>query len=116
VANSFKNAGVEVLTTRTTLYTTPAGVSAVIHALYLSNVDGSSPVDADIEITVDGGVSGQSDPLQQIYRYIGKTIAIPEDSTLILDKPINLEAGDTLSVTASVVDRLEAVMAILEVS
>ena len=107
MANIFKNAGIEVLAARTTLYTCPVATTAVIHALYLSNVDGSNSVNADIEITIDGGTT---------YRYIGKTLAIPEDSTLILDKPINLEAGDILAITASDVDRLEAVIAILEIS
>jgi hypothetical protein len=107
MANIFKNAGIEVLAARTTLYTCPVASTAVIHALYLSNVDGTSPVDADIEITIDGGTT---------YRYIGKTLAIPEDSTLILDKPINLESGDILAITASVANHLEAVAAILEIS
>jgi len=107
MANSFKNAGIEVLASRTTLYTCPVATTAVIHALYLSNVDGVNPVNANIEITIDGGTT---------YRYIGKTLAIPEDSTLILDKPINLEAGDILAITASDANRLEAVTAILEIS
>mgnify|MGYP005668885221 CR=1 FL=1 len=54
MANIFKNAGIEVLAARTTLYTCPVASTAVLHALYLSNVDGTSPVDADIEITIDG--------------------------------------------------------------
>jgi hypothetical protein len=107
MANTFKNAGIEVLASRTTLYTCPAATTAVIHALYLSNVDGTNHVDADIEITIDGGTT---------YRYIGKSLAIPDNSTLILDKPINLEAGDILAITASVIDRLEAVISILEIS
>ena len=107
MANTFKNAGVQVGTSRTTLYTCPAGKQAVIHALYLSNTDGTSPVSADIEITIDGGTT---------YRYIGKTLLVPEDSTLIPDKPINLEAADVLAITASAASRLEAVCAILEIT
>jgi len=107
MANTFKNAGIEVLASRTTLYTCPVATTAVIHALYLSNVDGTNHVDADIEITIDGGTT---------YRYIGKSLAIPDNSTLILDKPINLEAGDILAITASAIDRLEAVISILEIS
>lgn len=107
MANSFKNAGIQVGTSRTTLYTCPSGSTAVIHALYLSNTDGAVSVDANIEITIDGGTT---------YRYIGKTLSIPEDSTLILDKPVNLEAGDILAITASSTSALEAVCAILEIA
>ena len=38
--NTFKNAGVAIGTSRTTVYTTPAATQSVIHALYISNVDG----------------------------------------------------------------------------
>jgi hypothetical protein len=41
---------------------------------------------------------------------------VPEDSTLIPDKPINLEAGDILAITASAANKLDAVCAILEIT
>ena len=107
MANTFKNAGVQVSTSRTTLYTCPSSTQAVIHALYISNVDGTNSVDVDIEVTVDGGST---------YRYIGKTIPVPADSTLVLDKPINLEAGDILGITASAASDVEAVCSILEIT
>jgi hypothetical protein len=106
MANSFKNAGIAVLDTRTPLYgPVPVDTAAVIHALYISNV-GSAPANVDIEITVDGGTT---------YRYIGKGLSVPEDSTLVLDKPINLEAEDKLELTASAVGHIEAVCAVLEI-
>jgi hypothetical protein len=107
MANSFKNAGVAVGTSRTTLYTCPAGKESVIHALYISNIDGLNPAEATIEITIDGGTT---------YRHVGKTLNVPEDSTLVFDKPINLEAGDILAVTSSTASTLEAVCAILEIT
>ncbi len=106
MANTFKNAGIQVGTSRTTLYTCPASTTAVIHALYISNV-GTANATADIEITIDGGTT---------YRYIGKGLEIPDDSTLILDKPINLEASDILAITASSAGSIEAVSAILEIA
>jgi hypothetical protein len=107
MANSFKNAGIQVTTNRTTLYTCPAETAAVIHALYISNVDGVNEATVDIEITVDGGTT---------YRYIGKTLSVPEDSTLVLDKPLNLEANDILAITASVAGDIDAVCSILEIT
>jgi len=107
VANTFKNAGVQISTSRTTVYTCPSATQSVIHALYISNVDGTNSVDVDIEVTVDGGST---------YRYIGKTIPVPADSTLVLDKPINLEASDILAITASAASDVEAVCSILEIT
>lgn len=107
MANTFKNAGVQISTSRTTVYTCPSATQAVIHALYISNVDGTNSVDVDIEVTVDGGST---------YRYIGKTIPVPADSTLVLDKPINLEASDILAITASAASDVEAVCSILEIT
>jgi len=106
MANYFKNAGIEAGTTRSPLYTCPAGSTGVIHALYVSNV-GTASSDIDIEITVDGGTT---------YRYIGKGLAVPENSTLVLDKPINLESNDILAVTSSIANSVEAVCAVLEIN
>ena len=107
MANSFKNAGVQVAATRTTLYTCPASTEAVIHALYLSNVDGTNSVNVDVEITIDGGTT---------YRYVLKSVPVPAGSTIVLDKPINLEASDILAITASAASDLEAVASILEIT
>ena len=107
MANTFKNAGVAVGTSRTTVYTAPSATQSVVHALYISNVDGTNNATATIEITIDGGTT---------YRHIGKTIPVDADSTLVLEKPINLEAGDILAVTASATSDLEAVASILEIT
>ena len=40
MANTFKNAGVAIGTSATPLYTAPAGTTGIIHAIYISNVDG----------------------------------------------------------------------------
>ena len=46
MANTFKNAAAAVGTSRTDIYTCPGATAAVIHSVYLSNVDGVSSVDA----------------------------------------------------------------------
>ena len=113
MANSFINAGLTLNTnTAQVLYTCPntTGHQSIIHALYLSNTDGVSPVSVDIEITTDGGASPSA------WHYIGKTLLVPEDSTLIPDKPINLEAGDKIRITSSAANKLDAVAAILHIT
>lgn len=103
----FKNAGVSVGTARTTVYTAPASTQSVIHAVYVSNIDGVNDATVDIEATVDGGTT---------YFHIGKAVSVPAGSTLLLDKPINLEANDILAITASTAGDIEAFVSILEKS
>jgi hypothetical protein len=100
----------------TVLYTCPEPAfagdpdpQAVIHALYLSNIDGVNPATVDIEIQV-GGVDSVT------YYHIGKTLAVPEDSTLELDKQVNLMAGDSIKITPSGDNLIQAVAAILEIT
>ncbi len=107
MANTFKNAAVAIGTSATTLYTAPAGTTGIIHAIYISNVDGVN--DATVDITVTDTSAGQT-------FHIMKTVEVPSDSTLVIEKPINLEAGDILKVTASAVSDLEAFASVLEMN
>jgi hypothetical protein len=107
MANTFVNAGVAVGTSRTTVYTCPAATQAVVTAVYLSNVDGTNSVDASLECTTDGGST---------YFYIAKTVPVPGDSTLVVDKAVNLEAGDILAATASATGDLQCVVGVLEIT
>lgn len=107
MANTFKNAGVAIGTSATTLYTAPAGTTGIIHAIYISNVDGTN--DASVDITVTDTSAGQT-------YHIMKTVEVPSDSTLVIEKPINLEAGDILKVKASAASDLEAFASVLEMN
>ena len=107
MANTFKNAGVAIGTSRTTVYTAPSATQSVLHALYISNIDGVNDASVTVEVTIDGGTT---------YRHIAKTVPVPADATLLLDKPINLEAGDILGLTASATGDLEVFASILEIS
>ena len=111
MANSFKNAGVAITTTaRTTVYTCPTTVpitTTILHAIYISNVDGTNSVNVTVEATVDGGTT---------YRKIGYLLPIPPNSTLILDKPVNLEGADILAVQASVANDVDVFCSVLEVT
>lgn len=100
---TFKNAGIEIGITATNLFT--ATTATVIHALYISNVDGTNDATVDIEVSIDGGTT---------FRYVGKTLDVPADTTLILDKPINLETSDVIRLTASAAGDLEAFASIME--
>lgn len=107
MANTFKNAGIAVGATATTLYTCPAATEGIIHALYVSNVDGANAATVNIEVSIDGGTT---------FRHIAKTLNVPADETIVLDKPINLEASDVIRLTASAASDLEAFASILEIT
>ena len=108
MANAFKNAGAALAGTgRTTIYTAPGATASILHAIYLSNVDGSNSVNATVEATIDGGST---------YIKIANLLPVPDQSTLVLDKPVNLETGDILAVTASVGGDLEVFCSVLEVT
>ena len=51
MANTFKNAGVAIGTSATTIYTAPSSTVAVIHAIYISNVHGSASATVSIYVT-----------------------------------------------------------------
>jgi hypothetical protein len=66
---------------------------AVIHALYISNKSSTNVANVDVKVTIDGGTT---------FRHIGKSLQVPIENTLVLDKPINLEANDIIRIVAEV--------------
>ena len=116
MANAFTNAGVAIGATATTVYQVPQGTdSAVVHSIYIANIDGTNAATVNIEVSTDGAGSGS-------FFHVAKTVQVPADSSLILDKPVNLfntnnaSAGDLMRATASAASRLEAFISILEIS
>ena len=107
MANTFKNAGVAILDSATTIYTAPGSTTGVIHAVYISNVDGTNDATIDLYVT---DTSAGSD------FYIMKTVDVPADSTVVIEKPINLGAGDKLETQASANDDIDVFASILEIT
>lgn len=107
MANAFKNVGAALTTSGADIYTAPVSTESVIHAIYVSNVDGTNSADVNIKVTTDGGTT---------YYHIAKTVPVPADSTLVLDKPVNLEATDKIHMTASANSDLEVFMSVLEIT
>jgi len=115
MASTFKNAGMSVVTTdnaSANFYTCPVSTSAVIHALYISNKSSTNVANVDIKVTTDGGTT---------FYHIGKSLEIDVENTLVLDKPINLEANDIIRLVAelnedSTSPNVEAFASILEIT
>ena len=93
MANTFKNAATGSNTTINPFYTCPAATN-----------------DATINVTVSGSANFQT------RRHIMKTVNVPADSTLVIEKPINLGAGDKLETQASANGDLEIFASILEIT
>ena len=114
MASAFKNAGMSIVTTdnaSANLYTA-SGVTAVVHAVYISNKSTVNSANVDVKVTTDGGST---------FYHVGTHLSIPNSNTLVLDKPINLENGDILRIVAylnedSSLPQLEAFASILEIS
>ncbi len=108
MANTFKNAATGSNTTINSMYTCPGGTTSVVHAIYLSNVDGTNS--ATVNLSVSGSANFST------RRYILKTVEVPADSTVVIEKPINLGAGDKLETQASANGDIEAFASILEIT
>lgn len=103
-----KTAVQAVGTSATAIVTNSAASGKVlkINALYVANVDGTN----NAEITADIYRSSTA------YR-IASTVTVPADATIsIIDKPIYLEEGDVLRLTANAASDLEAVCSYEEIS
>jgi len=103
-----KTAVQAVGTSATAIVTNSASSGKVfkINALYVSNVDGTN----NAEINVDLFRSSTA-------YHIAKTVVVPADASLdVLSKPIYLEEGDSLRLTANAASDIEAVCSYEEIS
>ena len=80
--------------------------------MYISNKSAKNAAKVNVKVTTDGGST---------FFHVGRSLNVNANNTLVLDKPINLEASDILRVYAdpnpdsSSVD-VEAFASILEIS
>ena len=108
MANTFKSAVTGSSTSVGAFYTCPAATTAVVHAVYLSNVDGVN--DETINLSVSGSANFSD------RKFILKTVDVPADSTVVIEKPINLGAGDKLEAQASQTSSIDVFASILEMT
>ena len=107
MSNAFKNKGLSLTSVVQTLYTAPAATEAVIHAIFLTNTSDSFEGFATIIVND----SSESSDYKILYR-----APVKPGSTLTFDKPVNLEAGDSLKALASSDSMMSAFISVLEVS
>ena len=109
MAETFKNAYLDVTSSAQTVYTAPAATTSIVISLRITNVDGT----ADDTITADviDGTSGNS--------RIANTMSVPADTSLELagTSKIVLETGDKIDLTGGAASGdLEAFVSILEIT
>ena len=107
MANTFKNQGAALTTGSSNTALGHLALTSIVHSCYVSNIDGTSSVDVDIKARATSG---------DTYYHVAKSVPVPAGSTLVLDKPIDLEATGDVHMTASVNSDAEAVLGILEIT
>lgn len=103
-----KTAVQSVGTSATAIVTNSAASGKVfkVNALYLANVDGTNNQTVNVDL----------------YRsstayHLAKTVVVPADATLdVLSKPIYLEEGDSLRLTAGATSDIQAICSYEEIS
>jgi len=88
MANVFTNASRTTLATDTNavIYTSPAATETVVHSIY---VDNPTVTAATLTLSLNGSLPFASN------------ISISNGAPVIFDKPVNLNAGDTLTATTT---------------
>lgn len=88
MANVFTNATRTTLATdvNAVIYTSPALTETVVHSIY---VDSSATTPSTFTLSLNGTFPFAS------------SVPVVSGSTVIFDKPINLNAGDTITVTTA---------------
>lgn len=86
--------------------TAASGKVVKVNALYISNVEGASAYNVNIDIYRNG-----------VAYHLAKTLSVPADSTLdIISKSIYLEEGDSIRITADANSVLESICSYEEIS
>mgnify|MGYP000108121087 CR=1 FL=1 len=109
MAIAFKNTATSVTTADTmqTMYTAPGGVNGcIVHAIYIANKFMDSAIVCSL-VLADNSASTE--------KYIMKDITVFKNTTLVVDKVINLEPNDSLKLQSSSID-CDVVMSVLELS
>mgnify|MGYP003130770937 CR=1 FL=1 len=108
MAETFKNAYLDVTDSEQDFYTCPAATTAIVLTLRMTNVDGTNAATVDAKVLDSDGSTNSM---------IASTISVPADSTLELAgaSKIVLEAGDKIRLTASAASDIEAFASILQI-
>tara|TARA_B100000809_G_C15023072_1_gene489162 strand:+ start:170 stop:499 length:330 start_codon:yes stop_codon:yes gene_type:complete len=109
MAIAFKNTSTTVATADTmeTMYTAPGSVTgSIVHAIYIANKHLTSAIVCSL-VLADNSASTE--------KYIMKDITVFRNTSLVVDKVVNLEPSDSLKLQSSSTE-CDVVMSVLELS
>ena len=109
MANTFKNAYLDVTNSAQTIYTAPASTTSIVLTLRATNVDGTNDATVDVRV-VDSDGSNDA--------YIAYEMSVPADTSLELagSSKIVLDAGDKIQAKASATGDIEFLASYLEIT
>lgn len=107
MANSFKNAKVDLTTTNaTTLYTVPSATTTIVKSILVSEDSGNAD-------TITVTLTNASSAVFSLF----KVKAVSANATIeLLTSPLVVTEGEIIKVTAATANRLHVVASLLEVS
>ena len=105
MANRYKNNGILASIDPTIACTCPSQSKAVVvHSLFITNLNDASEIKVHIYVHTSIGDT-----------FISKNVRIPVGSTLIIDKPLNLEPSDYVAIYTDIADAADVFVSYLEV-
>lgn len=107
MAITYKNAKLALTTSYATVYTCPAGTTAVVLGATAANIHASDAADAYLQWTDDSDADA-------VTRLAPGFLVPNKSSQNLIGHPQILEAGDTLQAKASAASALELTVAISE--
>ena len=113
MANTFKlKTKAAIDASLVTVYTVPSSTTTVIIGLTISNVKGAA-VTADAQLVTASSSGENADDV-----YIAKDIQLPTGSSveIMAGNKIVLQSGDIIKVKASVVDGVDALLSVMEIT
>lgn len=111
--NRFINAGAVLSTTPVDLFTcgnnyTSSTIQAVVHTLFFSTTNLDPDIKSHVNIQLYDASTGQT-------FNIGYQLTVLANNTLSFDKPINLDTGDILRLSADRDNEIHAFASILQI-
>ena len=112
MANTFTNASALLTGSLATVYSAGGSTRAVIHSVIIANIHASNAVTVDITLTQNSARPSGS----ATVTYLIKGVDLPNKSTLIFDKPVNLAPSDAIQAVCSATSSAHITLSILEIT
>ena len=108
MANTYKNASVDLTTTdKTNVYTCPAETTAIVKSIRVTEDSGNNDTIA-VELYDDSATA--------TFKITGTLAISASTSTELLSAPLVLEESDIVKATAGTANRIHVIMSVLQIT